>query len=206
MIFSRKRADEARDNGAGAAEQTSAAPARGPYDVSEAPDEPRLDLGSLQIPAVPDVEVRVQADPQGVIQQVVLVHGQNALQLGVFAAPRSDGIWDEVRAEIRTSLANDGATAEEVDGERGPELRARVRTPDGVTDLRFVGIDGPRWMVRGVFQGLAATDPAAAGPLSACLDGLVVDRGQEAKPVREPLPLRLPREVAEQQAAGPQEI
>ncbi|MCZ7438998.1 DUF3710 domain-containing protein [Micromonospora sp. WMMC241] len=207
MIFSRKRADEARqarDNGALAAEETSTGPARGPYDVSEAPDEPRLDLGSLQIPAVPDVEVRVQADPQGVIQQVVLVHGQNALQLGVFAAPRSDGIWDEVREEIRTSLANDGATAEEVEGERGPELRARVRTPDGVTELRFVGIDGPRWMVRGVFQGRAATDPAAAGPLAACLDGLVVDRGQEAKPVREPLPLRLPREVAEQQAAEQQ--
>ncbi|MEW2440397.1 DUF3710 domain-containing protein [Micromonospora marina] len=206
MIFSRKRADEARDNGVLDAEETSSAPDRGPYDVSEAPDAPRLDLGSLQIPAVPDVEVRVQADPQGVIQQVVLVHGQNALQLGVFAAPRSEGIWDEVREEIRQSLVSDGATAQEVEGERGPELRARVRTPDGPTDLRFVGIDGPRWMVRGVFQGAAATDPAAAGPLAACLDGLVVDRGQEAKPVREPLPLRLPREVAEQQAADSQEV
>ncbi|MFC0095977.1 DUF3710 domain-containing protein [Micromonospora marina] len=206
MIFSRKRADEARDNGVLDAEETSSAPARGPYDVSEAPDAPRLDLGSLQIPAVPDVEVRVQADPQGVIQQVVLVHGQNALQLGVFAAPRSEGIWDEVREEIRQSLVSDGATAQEVEGEHGPELRARVRTPDGPTDLRFVGIDGPRWMVRGVFQGAAATDPAATGPLAACLDGLVVDRGQEAKPVREPLPLRLPREVAEQQAADAQEV
>ncbi|MFF0653822.1 MULTISPECIES: DUF3710 domain-containing protein [Micromonospora] len=206
MIFSRKRADEARDNGVLDAEETPSAPDRGPYDVSEAPDAPRLDLGSLQIPAVPDVEVRVQADPQGVIQQVVLVHGQNALQLGVFAAPRSEGIWGEVREEIRQSLVSDGATVQEVPGEHGPELRARVRTPDGPTDLRFVGIDGPRWMVRGVFQGAAATDPAAAGPLAACLDGLVVDRGHEAKPVREPLPLRLPREVAEQQAADAQEV
>ncbi|MGW5669643.1 DUF3710 domain-containing protein [Micromonospora sp. NPDC003776] len=213
MIFSRKRAEGARharderttgvlDSQEG--EETPQEPARGPYDVSEAPDAPRLDLGSLQIPAVPEVEVRVQADPQGVIQQVVLVHGQNALQLGVFAAPRSEGIWDEVREEIRQSLFNDGAAAQEIEGEYGTELRARVRTPDGLTDLRFVGIDGPRWMVRGVYQGEAATDPVAAGPLAACLDGLVVDRGQEAKPVREPLPLRLPREVAEQQAAGEQ--
>lgn len=213
MIFSRKRADgarHARDErttgvlDAQEAEETPQAPARGPYDVSEAPDAPRLDLGSLQIPAVPEVEVRVQADPQGVIQQVVLVHGENALQLGVFAAPRSEGIWDEVREEIRESLFNDGAAAQEIEGEYGTELRARVRTPDGLTDLRFVGIDGPRWMVRGVYQGEAATNPVAAGPLAACLDGLVVDRGQEAKPVREPLPLRLPREVAEQQAAGEQ--
>lgn len=205
-MFSRKRAEGARDErttgvlDSQEAEETAAS--RGPYDVSEAPDAPRLDLGSLQIPAVPEVEVRVQADPQGVIQQVVLVHGQNALQLGVFAAPRSEGIWDEVREEIRQSLFNDGAAAQEVEGEYGTELRARVRTPDGLTDLRFVGIDGPRWMVRGVYQGDAATDPVAAGPLALCLDGLVVDRGHEAKPVREPLPLRLPREVAEQQAAG----
>ncbi|MEH1029000.1 DUF3710 domain-containing protein [Micromonospora profundi] len=207
MIFSRKRAGAGRhtrderstevlDEGTGG---STPALVRGPYDISEVDDEvQRLDLGSLHIPAVAEVEVRVQADPQGVVQQVVLVHGDNALQLGVFAAPRSEGIWDEVREEIRQSLLRDGATAEEVDGEYGPELHARVTTPDGPTHLRFVGVDGPRWMVRGVFQGPVAIDPASAGPLAECLDGLVVDRGQEAKPVREPLPLRLPREVADQ--------
>ncbi|GIJ36259.1 DUF3710 domain-containing protein [Micromonospora sediminimaris] len=212
MIFSRKRAagrhalDERALNVPETAEDvppTSVEPARGPYDVTEAPDGvQRLDLGSLQIPAVPEVEVRVQADQQGVVQQVVLVHGQSALQLGVFAAPRSEGIWDEVREEIRQSLLGDGAAAQEATGEYGTELHARVRTEDGPTDLRFVGIDGPRWMVRAVYQGAAATDPAAAGPLAVCLDGLVVDRGVEAKPVREPLPLRLPREAGEQATAA----
>jgi hypothetical protein len=174
-------------------------PSVGPYDVADAPDGvQRLDLGSLQIPAIDGVEVRVQANPEGVVQQVVLVHGENALQLGVFAAPRSDGIWEDVRAEIRKSLFDDGVAAEEIDGEYGIELRARVRTPEGLTDLRFIGVDGPRWMVRGVFQGTAAVDPQNAGPLIECLQGLVVDRGIEAKPVREPLPLRLPRDVAEQ--------
>ncbi|PZG19576.1 DUF3710 domain-containing protein [Micromonospora craterilacus] len=212
MIFSRKRAagrharDERATDVPEGAEAVPAEPARGPYDVTEAPDGvQRLDLGSLQIPAVPDVEVRVQADQQGVIQQVVLVHGQSALQLGVFAAPRSEGIWNEVREEIRQSLFKDGAAAQEVAGEYGPELHARVRTEDGLTDLRFVGVDGPRWMVRAVYQGEAATNPAAAGPLAQCLDGLVVDRGGEAKPVREPLPLRLPREAGEagEQAGQP---
>ncbi len=210
MIFSRKRAGaerrprDERPEAQDAHEATnSAALAPGPYDVTEAPaGVQRLDLGSLQIPAVGGVEVRVQADPQGAVQQVVLVHEQNALQLGVFAAPRSAGIWDEVREEIQKSLSNDGATVEEVTGAYGVELRAQVPTQDGRTDLRFVGIDGPRWMVRAVFQGRAATDPDAAGPLTVCLEGLVVDRGQEARPVREPLPLRLPREAAEQAAAG----
>ncbi|GIJ28916.1 hypothetical protein Vqi01_40780 [Micromonospora qiuiae] len=211
MIFSRKRAAgrHARDERAAempetteVTEEAPAAPARGPYDVTEAPEGvQRLDLGSLQIPAVPDVEVRVQADQQGVIRQVILVHGRSALQVGVFAAPRSEGIWDEVREEIRQSLLNDGAAVQEVAGEYGTELHARVRSEDGLTDLRFVGIDGPRWMVRAVYQGEAATNPAKAGPLARCLDGLVVDRGAEAKPVREPLPLRLPREAGQQ--AGP---
>lgn len=174
----------------------------GPYDISEAPEGvARLDLGSLKVPAIEGVEVRVQANPDGAIQQVVLVHGGNALQLGVFAAPRSEGIWEDVRAEIRQSLLDDGVVAREVAGEYGVELRAQVRTPDGPTDIRFVGIDGPRWMVRGVYQGAAAVDPANAGPLAECLRGLVVDRGHEAKPVREPLALRLPKEVAEQAGA-----
>jgi hypothetical protein len=170
----------------------------GPYDIADAPDDvERLDLGSMQIPAIPGVEVRVQANPEGQVQQVVLVDGANALQLGVFAAPRTEGIWDEVREDIRRQLTADGAAAEEIDGAYGVELRSRVRTPDGLTDIRFVGIDGPRWMVRGVYQGPVATDPSLAGPLAECLRGLVVDRGMEAMPVREPLPLRLPREVAE---------
>ncbi|MEV4655748.1 DUF3710 domain-containing protein [Micromonospora sp. NPDC049301] len=207
MIFSRKRAGAGRHTrderttevGDQRVDESTPTLERGPYDISEVDDEvQRLDLGSLHIPAVAEVEVRVQADPQGVIQQVVLVHGDNALQLGVFAAPRSEGIWDEVREEIRQSLLRDGADAREVDGEYGPELHAQVRTPDGPTNLRFVGIDGPRWMVRGVFQGPVALDPTTAGPLAECLDGLVVDRGQEAKPVREPLPLRLPKEIADQ--------
>jgi Protein of unknown function (DUF3710) len=173
----------------------------GPYDLTEAPTGvERIDLGSLKIPSVNGVEVRVQASQDGVVQQVVLVHGDSALQLGVFAAPRSSGIWDEVRAEIRKSLAN-AQSVREVDGAYGPELRARVRTPEGVVDLRFLGVDGPRWMVQALFQGRAAADPSAAGPLTACLEGLVVDRGKEAMPVREPLPLRLPRDVAEQAAA-----
>jgi hypothetical protein len=173
----------------------------GPYDVADAPrGVARLDLGSLQIPAVGGVEVRVQASPEGQIQQVVLVHGESALQLGVLAAPRTEGIWDEVRAEIRQSLAADGFKAQETEGEYGIELRARVRTPEGrFDDLRVIGVDGPRWMVRAVYQGPAATDPDRAGPLAEALAGLVVARGGEAMPVKDPLPLQLPKEMVEAQ-------
>lgn len=210
MIFSRQKsgrhaASAQPENDASGFDRDEMAPAAvgGPYDLTEAPaGGHRLDLGSLQVPAVDGVEIRVQADPDGQVQQVVLVEGESALQLGVFAAPRNEGIWDDVRAEIRKSLFNDGVAAEDVPGRYGVELRARVRTPDGLTDLRFVGVNGPRWLVRAVFQGPAAVDATAAPALVECLEGLVVARGMEAKPVREPLPLRLPQEMAG--AAGQQ--
>jgi hypothetical protein len=168
----------------------------GPYDDSVAPaGVERIDLGSLLIPAVEGVEIRVQASPDGSVQQVALVHGDSALQLGALSAPRSGGLWDEVRAELRESLA-DASGVHEVDGEYGTQLRAQVQAPEGQVELRFVGIDGPRWMVQALYQGRAAVDPEAAGPLGACLRGLVVVRGREAMPARDPLPLRLPRELA----------
>ena len=173
-------------------------PEHGPWDVKWAPEDvQRLDLGSLLIPAIDGVEVRVQANPDGVVEQVVLVVGESALQLGVFAAPRSEGIWREVRAEISEAMTADGVAPKEVDGPYGVELVATVNTPQGPADVRFVGVDGPRWMVRALFQGPAATHRSQEGALGACLEGLVVVRDEEARPVREALPLRLPKEMAE---------
>ncbi|WP_229069264.1 DUF3710 domain-containing protein [Actinoplanes sp. DH11] len=175
------------------------APEFGPWDVKHAPEGvQRLDLGSLQIPAVEGVEVRVQANPEGGVEQVVLVDGESALQLGVFAAPKTEGIWDEVRAEIVAAMASDGVAPEEVSGRYGTELRARVSTPEGPADVRFVGVDGPRWMIRALFQGAAAAGPDREGVLGDVLEGLVVVRDNEPRPVREPLPMRLPQEMAQQ--------
>ncbi|SNY49453.1 DUF3710 domain-containing protein [Paractinoplanes atraurantiacus] len=185
-----------------AADDEPVAPEQGPWDQKFAPEGvQRLDLGSLLIPAVDGVEVRVQANPDGAVEQIVLVDGESALQLGVFAAPRSEGIWDEVREEIAQAMASDGVAPREIDGPYGTELAARVNTPEGPADVRFVGVDGPRWMVRALYQGAAAADPSREGRLGEVLTGLVVVRDQEARPVREALPLRLPKEMTEQAAA-----
>lgn len=182
------------------------APAAGPYDLAQAPaGRARLDLGSLHIPSISGVQVRVQANPDGTVARVVLVHDGSALQLAAYAAPRSEPIWDEVRDEIRRSLFAEGVAVEEIPGEYGRELRARVRTPEGLKDLRFIGVDGPRWLVRADLQGPAAVDPASSPELLQCLRGLVVDRGDEARPAKELLPLRLSAKMAaqvQQQAAA----
>jgi hypothetical protein len=172
--------------------------ADGPWDFDDAPNGDRVDLGSLLLPPVDGVEIRLRASEAGVIQQIELAHADNLLQLGVFAAPRHEGLWDEVRAEIRKSLFDDGVGADEVGGRWGVHLRARLRTPNGFDELRFIGIDGPRWMIRAVFQGPCAADLALAGPLWECLTGVVVRRDEQARPAREPLPLAIPPQAEEQ--------
>ena len=186
----------------GSTEVIDVEPDFGPYDLEDAPEADRIDLGSLKIPSVPGVEVQVQANADGTVQQVVLSNQESVLQLAVFAAPRSEGIWNEIRTRIRKQLVEEGVAVEDVRGDYGRELRAHVRSEQGLTDIRFVGIDGPRWMVRAVYQGRAAADPAAAGALQTCLRGVVVERGKEAMPAEDPLPLRLPREIAEQAKAA----
>jgi hypothetical protein len=176
-------------------------PGVGPYDAVNAPTEDgiqRFDLGSLLLPALPDLELRMQASEDGQIGAVIIATADSALQLGVFAAPRTEGIWDEVRTEVAASVVADGGETKEVEGEFGTELLAEVSTPEGRAGLRFIGIDGPRWFLRGLFQGRAVTEADAAKPLLDALRHVIVVRDNQARPVREPLPLRLPKDVAEQ--------
>jgi hypothetical protein len=185
---------------------------RRPLDEAEAGDDdvlPRLDLGGLRVPVLPETEVRVELNE---LQQPIaasVLHAGSAVQILAFAAPRNGGIWDEVRAEIAESVRVDGGRVEEHHAAFGAELRARVKAevqPGQLAeqDLRFVGFDGPRWFVRGVFSGPAATDPKRAGVLEEVLTSVVVVRGTDAMAPRDPLPLRLPREVTApaEEAAG----
>ena len=179
-------------------------PAGGPYDSTEIPDDgvPRLDLGGLLVPILDGMEVRVDVDPQGQVVAATLVDTESMMQLGAFAAPRSAGIWDEVRAEIAETLRSAGGSAEEVSGPYGTELAAQVPTDSGPdAPARFLGVDRPRWFLRALLSGPAAVDAAKAERLEAALGLVVVARGSEAMPARDPIPLRLPQEALDAAAA-----
>lgn len=176
----------------------------GPWDSAEAPDDglPRLDLGALLIPAAEGAEIRVEVNEAQQVVAATVVAGNSALQILAFAAPRSAGIWDEIRGEIAASIRADGGTTQEVEGPFGTELRARAvgrdqRGAEVSQILRFTGVDGPRWFLRGVFTGPAATDEKQAAVLESVLRDVVVVRGDEAMAPRDALPLRLPREAAQ---------
>ena len=209
--------DDAQSEGTpSAASGPSAPPGRpsGPWDSDDVPDDgaQRLDLGALHVPVPDGCEVRVDVQDEQVVAATV-VDGRSALQIHGFAAPRSEGIWDEVRQEIADSLRQGGGAAEETDGPFGRELRARIPTAEPgpgqmqgqqLQPARFIGVDGPRWFLRGLMTGAASTDPNQARILEDVFRGVVVVRGGEAMAPRDLLPLRLPREalqhMADQQA------
>lgn len=172
---------------------------RGPWDVAEHPEARGLvDLGAIRLPAVPGMELRMEVDKttKAVTTAAVTLAG-SVLQVQAFAAPRTMGIWDEIRAEIAESVDKQGGSVDDVPGPFGRELLARlpVRTAEGRTGhrpVRFVGVDGPRWFLRGVLSGQAAVEPAAARALEDLFAGVVVVRGSEARPPRDLLALRLP--------------
>ena len=181
------------------------APARpqGPWDEADAPsdDVNRIDLGGLRVPVPPDTEVRVDVSPEGEVIAATLVRGESAMQVNVFAAPRSYGIWSEVREEIAVALRETGGRAEDALGPHGAELHAAVPTDrpgQGVAlaPARFIGVDGPRWFLRALLTGPAATDETASADLLAALRDVVVVRGTDPMAVRDALPLRLPKEVS----------
>ncbi|HZB51212.1 MAG TPA: DUF3710 domain-containing protein [Mycobacteriales bacterium] len=172
----------------------------GPYDELDSPDDEmeRLDLGALRIPVMAGVEVRVDVNPEGQVIAATLSYGGSEAQVGAFAAPRTAGIWDDIRAEIRSSITSQGGTAEESKGRFGTELTGRVPVQGGYQSVRFVGVDGPRWFLRALFTGPAATEPARAAVLEDAVRNIVVVRGTSPMPVRDPIPLTLPKEIAEQ--------
>jgi hypothetical protein len=183
-----------------AAERREVARPQGPWDSADAPERERVDLGALQVAVPPGVELRLELTPEGEVMAVTLVHQDSAAQLNVFAAPRSEGIWAEVRQEIADALNSGGGRASVGEGVFGPELRAVVPNEvpgQGVVHApaRFVGVDGPRWFLRALLTGPAATEDGAARPLLDALRDVVVVRGTEPMPARDPLPLTLPPEA-----------
>lgn len=201
--------DELGDDGP---EQPPTPPARpsGPWDVDDAPEDdvPRLDLGSVRVPMRDGMELRIDIDQQTqAAVSVTLATASSVLQIMAFAAPKSAGIWADVRSEIAASLNGSGGSAKEAQGPYGIELEALVPTDQRGqhAPARFIGVDGPRWFLRGMVQGRAAVERNADATLLEAFGQVVVVRGGDAMAVRDALPIVLPKEALEQAAEAQRE-
>ena len=213
MAFGRRKdrdqgvvSEESTEVTAEAVDDVSSSPAlvpvvrlEGPWDFDNLPEDDsvaRVDLGSLLLAPGQGIEVQVQADPAtGKISQLTLKTSDSALQLQPYAAPRSGGMWEEIRGQIAGSITNQGGLVEEVTGSFGIEVHAMMKQGDASTQLapaRFIGIDGPRWFLRGVFLGAAARNADAAAALESIVRESAVRRGNEALAVGAPMAMEIP--------------
>ncbi|MGV0109874.1 DUF3710 domain-containing protein [Arthrobacter sp. CP30] len=185
--------------------------ALGPFDVSEQnTDSGYIDLGALRIKAAEGLQLRLEVEERSKrVIAVTLDLGGSTLQLQAFAAPKTEGLWDEIREQIGVSVGSQGGTVEERPGRLGTELLARLpaQLPDGQAGYRvarFAGINGPRWFLRGVFGGPAALEQNAAAPIESLFRDVVVVRGDHPLPPRELLQLKLPKDAAAAPTPAPE--
>ncbi|QWW20434.1 DUF3710 domain-containing protein [Schaalia sp. 19OD2882] len=176
----------------------------GPRDASEVNHSVGyIDMGSLCVPAVPGMQVQTQmADDKQSVVRVMLVLGTSGLQISLAAAPRSGGVWDELRSQIIGGLQADGARVEQVKGRYGTEILADVpvTTPDGGTAssrMRIIGREGPRWFARIDVLGPAVSSQEDARNLEQVIDRLVVVRDQHPRARLDLLPIHLPEGAGE---------
>ncbi|MBJ8345071.1 DUF3710 domain-containing protein [Antrihabitans sp. YC2-6] len=182
----------------------------GPYDyedVSEQLDEiakERLDLGSVIVPVPAGGQLQVEMGPDGKPAGVHLVTEHGRVTVAAYAAPKSPGQWRDVVGDLTTSLKGDNNSATIETGPWGRELV--TSTPQA--DMRFIGVDGYRWMVRLVAAGPKGSADDGSPLVTAARDILrqtVVRRGTDPYPVRTALPVQLPKQLAEQLAAAHQQ-
>lgn len=174
----------------------------GPFDIEDfdSPDQAavaRLDLGSVLIPMPAGGQVQVELSQAGVPSAIWVVTPNGRFTIAAYAAPKSPGLWREVAAELAEALRNDNASVSIQDGPWGREV---VGTGAGV--VRFIGVDGYRWMVRCVVNGTAESIDSLVLEAREALADSVIRRGDTALPVRTPLPVQLPEELAAQLRAA----
>jgi hypothetical protein len=174
----------------------------GPFDIDDFDDPAvaelaRLDLGSVLIPMPEGGQLQVELTETGVPSAVWVVTSNGRFTIAAYAAPKTGGLWREVAAELADSLRNDSAQVSIKDGPWGREV---VGIASGA--VRFIGVDGYRWMIRCVINGPHETIEALEQEARAALADTVVRRGDTPLPVRTPLVVQLPEPMVEQLRAA----
>ncbi len=208
MAFGRRKDDDNIDEPAVAPDARDGDELDGPFDIEDFDDPAvavvgRLDLGSVLIPLPEAGQVQVELNQQGVPSAVWVVTPIGRFTIAAYAAPKSASLWRDVATELAESLRKD---ADQVAIQDGPWGREIVGSPKGdaaqPTRVRFIGVDGYRWMIRCVVSGVPESIDSLAEEARKALADTVVRRGETPLPVRTPLPVQLPEPMANQLRAA----
>jgi hypothetical protein len=145
------------------------------------------------MPVIEGVSVRAEVDEAtNAIVAVSFEHQGSVLQVSAFSAAKSEELWPEIYSQLMETITASGGSVVETIGGFGKQLDAVLVTNGERREVRFIGVDGPRWFLRGAITGPALSDANAALNMEDIFRSLVIDRGNSPMPPREPLPLKVP--------------
>ena len=210
MAFGKsKNSDDDRQDATSSAATDSGDELDGPFDIDDFDDPSvaalaRLDLGSVLIPMPEAGQVSVEVSETGVPNAVWVMTPNGRFTIAAYAAPKTAGLWREVATELADSLRKDVAKVTIEDGPWGREVvgLAAGDQGQGASAVRFIGVDGYRWMIRCVVNGPQENIKALADEARNALADTVVRRGETPLPVRTPLAVQLPEPMAAQLRAA----
>ncbi|MDD6461712.1 MAG: DUF3710 domain-containing protein [Bifidobacteriaceae bacterium] len=179
---------------------------QGPWDYEDEgidpdDDDRYISFGSLFLPLVEGLTIRAKrsTNPQSPspLESITVQLGDGAIEIVPLAAPKTMGLWDELSDEILEMHKE--AKIEE--GRFGDEVMLPVKVKGKTMMTRIVGVDGPRWLLRGVFSGDAAE---GEGGNKQALDDyfaqIIVRRGEEPLAPRDVIPILPPKTAAQRRA------
>lgn len=172
----------------------------GPFDISEVVLEKHsyinfINYGSIIIPKTVALNPKVEIEKKtNRILSLNFHDNDSMLQIQAFSAPKSEGVWLKVKKQIEINTLKQGGKIKCVDGKFGQEII--VLTPNMLKTqkypIRFIGVDGPRWFLRGVFSGESSVNYQLADTLNNIFLSVIVNRGNDPMPPEKLLPLKIP--------------
>lgn len=155
----------------------------GPRDVSDDALSERIYVSfeALRLPYIEGMELIPAVNSEGLIHSISVVVASQCVELTLFAAPRSGGLWAQAFDELKRHAEGRGFHAFVLTGPWGKELL--LRPSEGSDDMahRFAGIEGPGWLLRATYFGAAAEEEQARAICDSVVENILVDRGKEAK-------------------------
>ena len=180
--------------------------ADGPFDFDEvdldADDVERVTFGPLIITPFDGLGLQLHGDPAtGTVRALLAAYGESGLELALFAAPRTDGLAEELREETIEEATGAGGHAEIAGGPFGPEVRRvlPMEGPEGEQLFhvsRIWLVEGPRWLLRGTLMGRAGMVEGGAEPADVFVEffrNVVVKRDDAPRVPGELIHLALPQ-------------
>lgn len=179
---------------------------QGPWDYDDEgidpdDDDRYISFGSMFLPLVEGLTIRAKRsqDPQSPspLESITVQLGDGAIEIVPFAAPKTLGLWDDMSDELLD--ANKSAKVQE--GRFGDEVMLPVAVKGKTMMTRIVGVDGPRWLLRGIFTGDAADgDSDNKKALEDYFAQIIVRRGDAPLAPRDIIPILPPKTAAQRRA------